>query len=78
MRDDWDVIEELEFWDDYNEIYGPQPPTRRQLKKMAKAKKRQEKEAARKPATNPGDGVGCGTLLIITIIIILLVAFKLI
>ncbi len=48
MSDDWDVIEELEFWDDYAEFYGPQRPTRRQAKKMAKAKAQQQKEAERK------------------------------
>ena len=48
MSDDWDVIEELEFWDDYNEFYGPQRPTKRQAKKMTKAKKRQDAENARK------------------------------
>ena len=48
MSDDWDVIEELEFWDDYNEFYGPQKPTNKQIRKMNKAKKRKEKEMARK------------------------------
>ncbi|MCR5430019.1 MAG: hypothetical protein K6E58_02165 [Eubacterium sp.] len=48
MSDDWDVIEELEFWDDYHAIYGPDPPSRKQLKRINKAKKRNAKEAARK------------------------------
>lgn len=48
MSDDWDVIEEMEFWDDYHAIYGPDPPSRKQLKRMNKAKKRKAKEAARK------------------------------
>lgn len=48
MSNDWDVIEELEFWDDYHAIYGPEPPSRKQLKRINKAKKRSAKEAARK------------------------------
>ena len=48
MSDDWDVIEELEFWDDYHAIYGPEPPSRRQQKKINKYNKRKAKEVARK------------------------------
>lgn len=48
MSNDWDVIEELEFWDDYHAIYGPEPISRRKQKKINKYKKRKAKEAARK------------------------------
>ena len=48
MSDDWDVIEELEFWDDYHAIYGPEPISRRKQKKINKYNKRKAKEAARK------------------------------
>ena len=34
MSDDWDVIEELEFWDDYHAIYGPEPISRRKQKRL--------------------------------------------
>ena len=48
MGNDWDVIEELEFWDDYHAIYGPEPISRRKQKKINKYNKRKAKEAARK------------------------------
>ena len=48
MSDDLDVIEELEFWDDYHAIYGPEPISRRKQKKINKYNKRKAKEAARK------------------------------
>ncbi len=48
MSNDWDVIEELEFWDDYHAIYGPEPISRRKQKKINKYKKKKAKEAARK------------------------------
>ena len=48
MSNDWDVIEELEFWDDYHAIYGPEPISRRKQKKINKYNKRKAKEAARK------------------------------
>ena len=48
MKDDWDVIEELEFWDDYHAIYGPEPISRRKQKKINKYNKRKAKEVARK------------------------------
>ena len=48
MSDDWDVIEELEFWDDYHAIYGPEPISRRKQKKINKYNKRKAKEVARK------------------------------
>ncbi len=48
MSNDWDVIEELEFWDDYHAIYGPEPISRRKQKKINKYNKRKAKEAAKK------------------------------
>lgn len=48
MSNDWDVIEELEFWDDYHAIYGPESISRRKQKKINKYNKRKAKEAARK------------------------------
>lgn len=48
MSNDWDVIEEMEFWDDYHAIYGPEPISRRKQKKINKYNKRKAKEAARK------------------------------
>lgn len=48
MKDDWDVIEELEFWDDYHAIYGPEPISRRKQKKINKYNKRKAKEVERK------------------------------
>ena len=44
MSNDWDVIEELEFWDDYHAIYGPEPISRRKQKKINKYNKRKAKE----------------------------------
>ena len=48
MSNDWDVIEEMEFWDDYHAIYGPEPISRRKQKKINKYNKRKAKEEARK------------------------------
>ena len=48
MSDDWDVIEEMEFWDDCHAIYGPEPISRRKQKKINKYNKRKAKEAERK------------------------------
>ncbi len=43
MSDDWDVIEELELWDDYKEIYGEDPLSGKQQKKVNKAIKQNAK-----------------------------------
>ena len=91
MSNDWDVIEELEFWDDYAEFYGPQRPTRRQAKKMAKAKAQQQKEAERKQkemirkevsrqlnqknSVPPTNSAGCATFMVMAIVVVICIIY---
>lgn len=63
MDNDWDVIEELEFWDDYKEIYG-EDLTEKQKKEIIKKHKKN---------TNKTTGTGCATIMLLTIMAVVFV-----
>ncbi len=62
MSEDWDVIEEMEFWDDYKEIYGEDPLSGKQ--------KKQIKKVSKQNAKNQSTGCCAGTMLVIMVVMI--------
>lgn len=68
MSDDWDVIEELEFWDDYKEIYGEDPLSGKQQKRLNKAKKQNAKMQK-----NQATGCCAGTMVFMISVVLLVV-----
>ena len=68
MSDDWDVIEELEFWDDYKELYGEDL-----LEAKVKKNKKKTKQPVKQSA-NYSSGGGCLITVLLIIIFVLCIA----